>query len=104
MGGSGVVEGVSVLLLVGFEDVGVNSETGFLCEPSKLSALGFEVAEVVSVPGGGVGVGDGFGYSRGEVIETGGECGVIAVYQFSGGGVLGGRVVGDGVSQQGGER
>ena len=77
----------------------MNGETSSLCKPFKLPALGFKVAEMIGVPGGGVGVGDRFGFYGGELVKAGGECVVIAVNQFSGGRVLGGRVIGDGVRQ-----
>lgn len=54
---------------------------------------------MVGIPGGGVGVGDSFGYCRGELVETGGECAVVAVDQVSGGGVQSEAMVRDGFSQ-----
>ena len=77
----------------------MDSEAGFFREPFELPAFGFELTEVISVPGGGVGVGDRFSFDGGKLIETGGECAVVAGYQFGGGEVLGERVVEDGVSQ-----
>ena len=45
---------------------------------------------MIGVPGGRVGVGNGFGFSGGKFIEAGGESVVIAVDQFSWEGVRGG--------------
>ena len=81
----------------------MNSETGFIAKSFELGALGFELTELSSVPGGGVSEGDKFGSGWGDVINTGGECSIVVVDQVSGGGVWDGGKVGDGVSQDGGE-
>ena len=51
------VEGIFIfiLLLVEFEGVKVNSESSFFGKTFQLTAMLFEVAKLVSVPGGGVG-------------------------------------------------
>lgn len=42
---------IFVLLLVEFEGMKVNSESGFVGKKFQLTALSFEVAKLVSVPG-----------------------------------------------------
>ena len=49
------VEGIYILLLVEFKGIQVNSEPSFFGQTFKLTAMLFEVAKLVSVPGGGVG-------------------------------------------------
>lgn len=70
---------------------------------AKLAALGFEVAELIGVPGGGVSEGDGFGLCGGNNFQTGGKCSIVVVDQVSGGGIWSEGRVRDGVSQDGGE-
>ena len=45
---------------VEFKGVQVNSESSFFDQTFQLTAMPFEVAKLVSVPGGGVGKGDEF--------------------------------------------
>jgi len=71
VGRAGRVKGVFVLLSVKFVGFQVDSETGSIGESFQLTAFGFEEAELVSVPGGGVCEGDRFGFKGGIVIETG---------------------------------
>ena len=87
MGSACFVEGVPVLLLMEVVHFRVNGESGFVRETFQLPALSFELAEVVSVPGGGVVVGDGLGFDGGELVEAGGQCVVVVVNQVCGGGV-----------------
>ena len=90
MGGTCVIEGDFVLFLMEYISLGVHSESSFLHKPFQLAALFFEFMKMVGIPGGRVGVGNGFGFSGGEFIEAGGESGVVVVDQFSWGGVRGG--------------
>ena len=60
MRGASGVEGVFILLLVEFEGVKVNSESSFFGKTFQLTAMLFEVAKLVSVPGGGAGEGCDF--------------------------------------------
>ena len=53
--GASGVKGIFILLLVEFEGVKVNSESSFFGKTFQLTAMLFEVAKLVSVPGGGVG-------------------------------------------------
>ena len=86
MRGASGVEGIFVLLLVEFVGIQVNSESSFICKAFQLTAAHFEVAKLVSVPGGGVGEGDEFGFFGGDEVETGGECIIVVIDQGSGGG------------------
>lgn len=103
MGGTSVVEGIFVLLLVEFVSIQVNSESGFIGKSFKLAALGFELAELIGVPGGGVSEGDGFGFCGGNFIKTGGECSIVVIDKVSDGGVWSEGRVGDSVGQNGRE-
>lgn len=44
--------------IVEFEDMKVNSESGFGCKTFQLTALSLAVVKLVSVPGGRMGEGD----------------------------------------------
>lgn len=57
----------------------MNREFSFLCKTFQLTALHFEAVKLVSVPGGGVGEEDEFGFSGGDDFKTEGECIVIII-------------------------
>lgn len=58
--GASGVEGIYILLLVEFKGIQVNSEPSFFGQTFKLTAMPFEVAKLVGVPGGGAGEGCDF--------------------------------------------
>ena len=83
MRGASGVKGLFVFFLMMLVCLGVNSETSCPCTAFQLAALCFKLTELVCVPGGRVGVGNGFGCDGGKLIEAGGECIVVVVNQVS---------------------
>lgn len=74
---------IFVLLLVEFEGMKVNSESGFVGKTFQLTALSFEVAKLFSVAGGGMGEGEKFGFFGGDDVKTGGEFIIVVINQDS---------------------
>ena len=76
----------------------------FFGKTLQLMAMSFELAKLISVPGGGVGEGDEFRFFRGDDVKTGGECIIIEIDQGSGGDSQSRGRGRDGGGQGGGER
>lgn len=103
VGGASTVEGFFIMLLVKLVSIQVDSKTSSFVQTFKLSAFGFEIAKMISVPWGRVSEGDCASFHRSNLVEARRKCIVVCFDKFSGGDDWSEGRVRDGVSQCGGK-